>query len=165
MLDLVEKALNEIACPIEIFAEADRGLASGFGRNVRPRPNAVRDAAAERGGASVYACTARAWGRGQAVTVVYAGRAPCRRRWGLQQRPPSSQIAARPRVPLARPGRGGERQGAEDRVRLDGAGSVCWTGFSRRGAPPGPGGLRRRAGAPAGREFLAFSQLRLRAQR
>jgi hypothetical protein len=31
MFDLVEEALDEIACLIEIFAEADRVLAIGFG--------------------------------------------------------------------------------------------------------------------------------------
>jgi hypothetical protein len=76
MFDLVEEALDEIARLIEIFAEADRGLASGFGRNVRPRPNAVRDAAAERGGASVYACTARAWGAARRLRSFMPGALP-----------------------------------------------------------------------------------------
>ena len=36
MFDLVEEALDEIARLIEIFAEADRVLAIGFGRDVSP---------------------------------------------------------------------------------------------------------------------------------
>ena len=36
MLDLVEEPLHAVACPVEVFSEADWVFAIGFGRNIRP---------------------------------------------------------------------------------------------------------------------------------